>query len=431
MVWLLLGYMFLFIHRPFEVWPWLGELHFERLYMLGTLLAFAAWPGKKWLPNRQHLAYAAFALSVLVAWLASPWGASGDRIVEDYFKIVVFYILLVLVVHDERNLKRLLFGFLTIMALYLTHSLREYVNGRHVFTMGIARLIAVDTTMGDPNSFGNTIVYVLPFVVPFWIDPESRNRRWFLAGYVALSLICIGLTGSRSSLVGFLLGCSLIILRSRYRLSMAMLAVMLTPLLWAALPSSLQTRFETIVDPSVGPANARTSSQGRIDGLINGVKLWETSPFTGCGPGAWRPATGSHIESHNLYGQLIGELGTLGALAFASILLAFWLNLRWIRRVYRDHPEWGQDFLYRVTQAIGLGVLLMLFLGNFSHNLYRYNWLWFGGFLIIIRHCIQERLNHEYVADVLVDRHELELDDYPLRRREALASRRFPVQYRD
>src|SRR6516225_2398306 len=117
MVWLLLGYMFLFIHRPFEVWPWLGELHFERLYMLGTLLAFAAWPGKKWLPNRQHLAYAAFALSVLVAWLASPWGASGDRIVEDYFKIVVFYILLVLVVHDERNLKRLLFGFLTIMAL--------------------------------------------------------------------------------------------------------------------------------------------------------------------------------------------------------------------------------------------------------------------------------------------------------------------------
>ncbi len=24
MIWLLGGYMWLFIHRPFEVWPWLG-----------------------------------------------------------------------------------------------------------------------------------------------------------------------------------------------------------------------------------------------------------------------------------------------------------------------------------------------------------------------------------------------------------------------
>ena len=34
MRWLLIGYMFLFIDRPFEVWPWLGDLHIERLYML-------------------------------------------------------------------------------------------------------------------------------------------------------------------------------------------------------------------------------------------------------------------------------------------------------------------------------------------------------------------------------------------------------------
>ena len=34
MRWLLIGYMFLFIDRPFEVWPWLGDLHVERIYML-------------------------------------------------------------------------------------------------------------------------------------------------------------------------------------------------------------------------------------------------------------------------------------------------------------------------------------------------------------------------------------------------------------
>ena len=57
MQWILIGYLFLFIHRPFEFWPALGDIHLERLYMAGALLAAAVWPGKRWLPNRQHLAY--------------------------------------------------------------------------------------------------------------------------------------------------------------------------------------------------------------------------------------------------------------------------------------------------------------------------------------------------------------------------------------
>ena len=62
---LLVGYMFLFIDRPFEVWTWLGDLHFERIYMLVTLGVWLVHPGKRWLPNPQHWAYAAFAAAVL------------------------------------------------------------------------------------------------------------------------------------------------------------------------------------------------------------------------------------------------------------------------------------------------------------------------------------------------------------------------------
>ena len=43
MHWLLVGYMFLFIDRPFEVWPWLGDLHVERVYMLFTLAVWAVY----------------------------------------------------------------------------------------------------------------------------------------------------------------------------------------------------------------------------------------------------------------------------------------------------------------------------------------------------------------------------------------------------
>ena len=129
MHWLLIGYMFLFIHRPFEVWSQLGDLRIERIYMLLTLVVWAAWPGKRWLSNPLHVAFAFFATAVLAAWVMSPWMEKTQPLVEDYFKVLVFYLLLVTTVHDERGLKRIVLGLLAVMGLYLTHSLREYTNG--------------------------------------------------------------------------------------------------------------------------------------------------------------------------------------------------------------------------------------------------------------------------------------------------------------
>jgi O-antigen ligase len=397
MRWVLIGYMFLFIHRPFEVWPVLADLHVERLYMLGALLALAAYGGKKWIPNAQHFAYLAFAVAVAFCWLGSRWADKGETTVENYFKLLVFYLLIVLVVHDEKGLRHLLLGFLAVMALYMLHSLREYVGGRHTFRMGIARMIGVDRAMGDPNSFGASIVYALPFVVPFWAGNPSRRLRLFLAGYVALSFVCVGLTGSRSSFLGLLLCVLVTVLRSRWRWPLLLAAVLAAPALWAALPPSLQNRFETIIHPEVGPANAIESGQDRIVGVQLGLELFASHPLMGIGPGAWRPATGSPIESHNLYAQLLGEMGLLGALTFGAILVGFWVNVRAVRKAYRAHPEWGRDFLYHVAGAIGLAVLLLLFEGGAGHNLFRYSWLWYGGFLLIARHCVRRR-EQEMVA---------------------------------
>lgn len=395
MIWLLIGYMFLFIHRPFEVWPALGTFHIERVYILGVLLVAAFSPRKQWLPNGQHWANVAFAAATFLCWILSPWADDGQQVVEDYFKILVFYGLVVLLVRDERDLRRLVVAVLGIMTIYMLHSLLEYMGGRYHHRMGITRLIGVDISLGNPNSFGNSIVYTLPLLTPLWLGRPTGRMKVFLAGYLALSILCIGLTGSRSSFVGLVLWALVSVLRSRWRMRMAILAVVAAPLLWAALPSSLQDRFETIINPEVGPANARESGEGRIYGFFMGIEMWTRYPATGVGPGAFRPATGSATEPHNLYGQLLGEMGTLGALAFLSILAAFWVNCRRIKRMYRQHPEWEHDFLYHLPRAISLAILLLLFEGNFGHNLFRFNWLWYGGFLVIAHHCVRQRARQD------------------------------------
>src|SRR5262249_1369601 len=114
---------------------------------------------------------------------------------------------------------------------------------------------------------------------------------------------------------------------------------------------------------------------------------------TGWGPGAWTYAANTKLQSHNLYGQVLGELGLLGVIAFLGIVLFFWLNVRRIKRAYREHPEWGHDTLYQYAQCIGTALLLLLIYGNVAHNLFRYHWLWYGAFLIVVRHCVERRLH--------------------------------------
>jgi O-antigen ligase len=393
MHWLLIGYMFLFIDRPFEVWPWLGDLRVERIYMGFTLAVWCIYPNKRFLPNLQHMAYAGLATAVLAAWAMSPWMDKTQPVIEDWFKIIVFYVLLVTTVHDEKALKTMVLGFLAVMALYLTHSLKEYIGGRHTFRMGIARMIGVDTTLGDPNSFGASIVYVLPFVAAVWRTGWGGGwGRFALLGYTGLSGLCVLLTGSRGSLLGLVLWFLILAMGHRKRFLWLALFVCGAPAVFVALPPSLQNRFETIVNPEVGPANAKESGEGRIDGLLNGLTLWSRNPISGIGPGAWRPATGSTIESHNLYGQILGETGTLGAMAFAAVIGCFVMNLLWVRKVRKAYPEWGSDFVFQVPSAVATSLFLLLFMGNFGHNLFRFSWLWYGGFLIVSRYCIERRL---------------------------------------
>ena len=392
MQFLLVGYMFLFIDRPFEVWPWLGDIHFERFYMIFTLIAWAMSPKKRWLPNPQHFAYLGFAAAVVISWVMSRWMESSQPKVEDWFKIVVFYFLLVTTIHDEKGLKRMVLGFLAVMALYLLHSFKEYLAGKHTYRMGISRMIGVDSTLGDPNSFGASIVFALPFVVAVW--KSGWGGKWIklgLTGYTGLSALCILLTGSRSSLIGFIVFAAIVCLGHRKRFLWITLVALAAPVAFVALPESLRTRFETIVNPEAGPENAKTSGEGRLLGLVNGAELLLANPLAGVGPGAWKPATGSEIESHRLYGQLMGELGGLGVVSFLGILAGFAWNAWKTRALKKANPELHTDLIGRVPGAVLFAVFLLLFMGLFGHNLFRFSWLWYGGFLIIARKVLEER----------------------------------------
>lgn len=375
--------MWLFIHRPFEVWPWLGDLHIERMYMIATILYWAVAGDKQWISNRLNAAFAFFWIVLAAAWIVSPFSSQGSHTVEDYFKITVFYVLVMSSVHSEKDLKLLLMMFLGAMALYMTHSLREYYCGRHWYKMGTVRMVGVDSSGNDPNTFGNTVVYSLPMIFPLWFEFRDTRLRWALIGYVVLAVTCILLTGSREAFVGFAALAIIVVLMSKHRVKILLLLAIAAPVAWTLLPADRQNRYLTLIDPSRGPKNAQASADSRWDGWYDGVKMWKERPLFGVGPGAFGLGRGYNLASHQLYGQVLGELGTAGAVAFGMIVLGFFANYYDLRRICRQESDFRNRLSARVIQSVTVTVVLMLLLGFAGHNLYRYNWLWFGAFQAI------------------------------------------------
>lgn len=390
MIWLLGGYMWLFVHRPFEIYTILGTLQIERAYMILMLVCWLASPRKKLEGNRLHLALACFSLAMVVCWALSPYRDVTADVLEIYLKVMVFYFLVVTSVRDETDLRRLVALFLVAVGVYMTHSALEYLHGRHQWRMGVSRMVGVDITYGDPNNFASTLVLTLPLTVPFWRTARG-GRRLLLAGYCACVAGCVMLTGSRGGFVGLVAAALLVSWSSRYR-ARALCLVSVAGLAGVVLlPGSLQDRFLSLIDSSRGPTNAQRSAEGRLKGLEDGLRLWERNPLTGIGPLAFVYASGRGYNPHNLYGQVLGEMGTLGVLAFAGLLLAFRANVREARRLCARAPATDTAFAADVSRGVGTSILLLLLFGCAGHNLYRYNWLWLAAVQVVAVHCLRHR----------------------------------------
>src|SRR5215470_7056391 len=152
MIWLLGGYMWLYVHRPFEmnnsIGNLLGSLQFERIYMILTLVVWAIYPYKGFSFNRMHIALGLFTFGLVGAWVMSPYsGSKGSLdVMETYFKIVVFVLIVSTTVRDEQSFRTLILLFLLANAVYMAHSLREWIGGRYQVRMGVVRMIGIDIT---------------------------------------------------------------------------------------------------------------------------------------------------------------------------------------------------------------------------------------------------------------------------------------------
>ena len=376
MIWLLVGYMWLFVHRPFEVWPWLGALHVERVYMFATILYWAMAAPKTWLSCRNNVPAFLLAGTYVFGAMTSPY-ANFDY-VADWFKILVFYVLLITSIRTERDLRILVIAFVCISALQELHSLREFMCGRHKYEMGVKRLIGVDVTLGHPNSMGASVDYALPFLLPVWTFARRRWQQLAVVAMFVIGAICVLLTGSRSSFVGLAALVGVAAAFSRYRWCVFPTLFVAAVIIWASLREDLQNRYLSLIDPSKGVGAATDSAEGRTKSFLDGMKSFSENPLFGAGLGSYYAKT--KFYTHNLYNEAMGELGVFGLLVIVGFAWGIGGDFLESRRLRSDAPDSDEQFLYWVCVAAFSTCLMLFFLGWGAHNLTRHNWLWCGAF---------------------------------------------------
>ncbi|MDR0871408.1 MAG: O-antigen ligase family protein [Planctomycetaceae bacterium] len=407
MIWILVGYMWLFLHRPFEIWPILGTIRLERCYMGLTLIVWCIASAKTWSGNRNNLPLCLIAFSIFISTLLSPYNGLGENLTtENWFKVFVFFLLIMTSVKTEKDLKTLVTAFSVCYFLYMLHSFWEFRCGKGVYRMGIWRMIGIDSTMNDPNSFGNGINYALAMILPLLALAKEQMSKdikrvlsAFIPCYVLLSCVCIMYTGSRSSfatLGGSLLGLALL---SKQRVRIFIVLLIAAPCIWLATPERLKIRYISLFDPTVlegqDMKGADESAESRSVFFRMGIQIWKDNLPFGVGPEGFQRINPAGLQSHNLYAQVLSELGTLGAIAYLSLIFAIIANHLQAGQLYKRMKKQGRErealYLYRVSFAVAWALFLLLVQGWGGHNAFRYTWVWYAAFQAIAIELLKQK----------------------------------------
>jgi probable O-glycosylation ligase (exosortase A-associated) len=398
-------YMVTFYVRPGELFPVLAPLHLERGLLALAMLLWHRRPLAKWatLTHRVTFLMAGFLGIMAISVVSAFWKTLAVLETIEFAKILAAYLLIIGLVDSRNRLRAFIWIYLLLIGWTAGSSLWGYASGASVgYATGIERARALTEAWGHPNSLAMTLVAGVPYLCILFPVERGRMTRIALASILGLCLITVIFTGSRAGMLGIVVTLFAIWWRTGRRLMPLVGLVAALLLVWIVMPAQYQTRLASIASFQTDP-----SSLGRIDSWKAGLAMFLDRPLLGVGPGnfgiahgmayspGWRP---SWLEAHSIYVQLPAELGLVGAAWFAFILSTVIANNAGNRRILSAAGRsWGWE--YRLTMALDLSLLALLFMGLFGHNLYRPTYYFIAGTSVALAHIIAGTNSEDEGAD--------------------------------
>lgn len=398
----LLCYLAWFLIRPQEFLSGFGGTYpLERIIALG-LIGGAIFHCKILQPRQLvshslNKALIAFFIVNLLSAFNSIWLSETLLVTIDFFKLVIFYFLIVNLVDNESRLRQFLWVYVLCMAWNAGSALYLFEKDP-VIAQGIERAQALTVSFGDPNALASSLALVLPIGVALQRHTKGLFTRQLLRSLLLLVLICIIFTGSRAGMIQLIFIALYIAWRSTKRLSAVLTALGLLLVIWVLMPPTYQERFLTIFTFTDTSTAAGKSAYGRIIGWEVASQIFKDHPLLGVGAGNFPTAWGTlytykgrhgWFQPHNLPGQVLAELGILGALTFAAYV---WTLLTTNHSTRLKTANSDPSLMVSLNNSIVIVICTLLVGGLFGHNLYRYNWYLVGALTVAVARLVQQEL---------------------------------------
>lgn len=379
----------------------------------GLSLALAASVRQPWfrdlVKDRLLWLIGAYGLLTLVLAVAHPTHQEAEVVGVVYnlrFFLFFIYGLLITRLFDAQKLRQaalkivlvvgsvvVLFGLLQY--LVLPHDLLRHVG--YSREHGVVPMFFIDdkpdlprvmSTIRDPNSLGSYLIIIGPLAAGAFLAAKKGINKWLLAGLLVATLVCVGLTFSRSAWLGFALALvSFVFLAShkfkqalvRRKKQLAIICAAAVVLMIGSLFAFRNTYFvQNVIIHADDSTELEDPNQLRVRFFRESLKEIASNPL-GTGPGTAGLASirdPSRTElNENYYLQIASEAGILGLALFLTILVMVALRLY---KIHRDSP------IATAILASFIGLALTNFLVHiWSNEAVAYTWwglagLWIG-----------------------------------------------------
>jgi O-Antigen ligase len=380
----LISYLSIMMLRPGLFFPVLAKFRIELIVgLLLILFIFSTGRSARLRPSEDKickLMFILFAVMAVSMLQAMDFSTSLARMTE-FLKVFLFFIMVVTLPEsmDDIEILLLAFGFLTFVIAY--DGIYNYLHGTLVKAIGEFRIdyAVASKGMGSGHvGLANMTLQGMPFIWYIGVYGKKGITKLISIILFCACLFCVIISGSRGGFAGLvaLWGCMLFFSQKRFYMILAGILAFLS------VPFFSASGYMNYISSILSFGGSDVSGSSRISGLRNGFEMMLRRPFLGVGPGCYPIARkawfGWGLWSHNLYGEIMGDLGVTGSVVF------FLFVKNYLSKAWQYIKEFGEDNKTKnIFYAIITATIVRLVLGMGTHSLYIFFWYMLAGIMSV------------------------------------------------
>lgn len=403
-----------FLHLTSRI-PALGFARFDLILMaLIGLVIFLSRPGARADHERFNTTNRLLWLigMILLSLPLVEWPGSVIRFgLENYAKAAAFFFFMVALVDTEKKLKEFMWVFILCQTFRVIEPAYLHITtgywGNRAYSMVGGTQSVLNRLSGAPHDVvnANQLAWLIVSMIPFIFYLGWRRSTVLKLAALATAPIFLNvllLTGSRSGLLSLAAVVIAMILleKNKFRglVIGGVLIATLGMLIAGELSSDLKVRYLSTFDRNLTGGD---TAQGRIKGIEQDLPTILNRPFFGHGLGTSKEVSANFLEgraqpAHNLYVEILQELGVVGFILFMLYIKEIVSSLSQAKRMLTESSN-DHSWLGGLITATQAWIVMDLFYSLSCFGLSSWEWYLFGGISTV---CL--KLARERASDVAV-----------------------------